>query len=258
MTLEDLVMKRERIVMINDVHVPFHDPDTWKSVMAGIRDMKPDKVIIGGDFVDFYSVSRFDKDPRRHLYLESEVGQARVLLKDLRRAVPNAQIQYFAGNHEDRLQKYINSNAGQLAWIEGLNVAGILGLDEFDISYLDRRSLVYKGVMYSHLGRVNKYGGATARNIGADTKHHVVHTHTHKVGHVSSRGQHFYDNGCLCQLDPEYMRESVPDTWTQAFMVVDYIGQKPLFQQVQIEDNKFIWNGKLYTPEGKVSLKKNE
>lgn len=243
-------MENERLVVLNDIHVPFHDTDTLSAVYSAMKDMKPDRVVLAGDVCDFYSVSRFDKDPSRRLTLQDEVERVRTVLGDMRKKFPNAKFTYIPGNHEERLQKYVIRNAPELFWIEQTQLKHMLGLPELDMEFIPRRWWTYRGVVFSHMDRANKYGGYTARNIGSDLGKHVVHTHTHKVGHVAVGDTDFYDNGCLCDLDPEYLQGPAP--WRHAFMVVDYIDNIPYFTQVPITDHQFVFNGKLYVPKKEV------
>jgi hypothetical protein len=157
----------------------------------------------------------------------------------------------FTGNC--RLQKYINHNAPELSWVKALQLERILGLEEHKIKYVKKRWIEYKGVIYSHMDKANKYGGYTAKNIGVDLSTSVVHTHSHKVGHVQINDRHFYDNGCLCDVDAPYLEG--PSLWGQAFMVVQYIDGKPYFTQIPIQDHKFLLEGKLFTPDGIKSIK---
>lgn len=248
-------MKHERIVMLNDQHVPFHDVDTIKAVNHGLKHMKPNRVILGGDVVDFYSISRFDKDPLRRLHLDVEVSAVEHYLADLRKAVPEAKIVYLPGNHEDRLQRYIHVHAPELAWVDELKLPGLLHLEDFDIDWHPSRWYPYRGVIYSHLDRANKYGGYTAKNVGLDVGQSLVHGHSHKTGHVRIGERDFYDNGCLCQAEMEYMAASGPTAWSQAFMVVDYIGGKPYFTQVPIKNHQYVYDGRLFTPNGVGNLR---
>jgi hypothetical protein len=251
MSLESLMMKHERLVMVNDIHVPFHDEKTLESVKYGLKYMKPDRLILGGDIIDFYSISQFQKDPAKRMSLQAEVTETKGVLEDLVKAVPKGcKVNYLLGNHEERLQKYIHSNSPELHWVDGLKWYQILGLQDLDIRPIDQRWMEYKGIMYSHLNRANKYGGYTAKNLGTDFNRTIVHSHTHKTGHVKHGTLDFYDNGCLCDLQPEYMSGSGPSVWSQAFMVVDYVGKQANFSQIQIKDHMFVYDGRLFTPDG--------
>ena len=247
-------MRNERIVVLNDIHIPYQDNKTLQAVERGVKYLKPNKIILAGDIVDFYTVSRFEKDPSRKLDLEDEVGQAKDWLKGLVKQNPRADIIYFDGNHEDRLKKYVINNAPELHWVDGVRLPSLLGLKDIGVRYHPKRYYEYKGVLYSHLNRSNKYGGYTAKNLGSDFGKNVVHGHSHKVGHVAVGDTNFYDNGCLCDMNVDYMEG--PSLWTQAFMVVDMIGNKPFFTQIPISDHKFVLDGRLFTPEGYKKIKK--
>lgn len=252
MSLEQLIMKHEKLILLNDIHIPFEDKQTLQSVYSGIKYTKPDTIILGGDIVDFYSISRFDKDPQRRLRLETEIEPTKEFLANLRKIAPNSKIIYLEGNHEERLQKYINHNAPELAWVKALQLERILNLEEYGIKYVKKRWIEYKGVIYSHMDKANKYGGYTAKNIGVDLSNSVVHTHSHKVGHVQVADRHFYDNGCLCEMQADYL--TGPSMWGQAIMMVDYVGKDIYFTQIPIQDHKFLLDGRLFTPEGVIKI----
>ena len=196
MSLEKLMEKHERLVMVNDIHVPFHDEKTLESVKYGLKYMKPDRLILGGDIIDFYSISHFDKDPSRALNLEDEINDTYDVLSDIVSVLPKScKVSYLLGNHEERLQKYVHTNAPELHWVDGLKWNQMLGLHDLNIRPVNKRWMEHKGVMYSHLNRSNKYGGYTAKNLGTDFNRSIVHTHcfTDDVELLSNNGWITYD-----------------------------------------------------------------
>jgi len=235
--------KIERILVLNDFHIPFQDRKTLDNVYSCIKDMKPNKIYLLGDIIDFYSVSRFDKDPTRALTLEKELKKTQVELKKLRNTT-DAEIIYVHGNHEERLRKYILRNAKELFWVKELKVENLLGLKELKIKYVNKRWTNYKGTLYSHMNRASGYGGYTAKNIGQRIFKDVIHGHSHKTGKVRMNQFTFIDNGCLCELNAEYLE--CPSDWTQAFTVVTHKDGKKYIEQVDIIDHKFIYGGKMY------------
>ncbi len=50
-------------VVLSDVHCPFEDKSVCRMALAFIREHRPATVHLLGDIADFYSVSRFTKDP---------------------------------------------------------------------------------------------------------------------------------------------------------------------------------------------------
>ena len=54
-----------RWLCLFDVHVPFHDKTALRVALDYGLATGCDHVLLGGDFMDFYAVSRWDKDPQR-------------------------------------------------------------------------------------------------------------------------------------------------------------------------------------------------
>ena len=65
----------EKILFIPDCHIPYHDVYAFDLMIRVAKTFKPDHIIIGGDFADFYAVSAHDKNPERAKQLEDEVHQ---------------------------------------------------------------------------------------------------------------------------------------------------------------------------------------
>lgn len=55
----------ETTVVFGAVHGIYVDHKAWNILLQIINDIKPQRVVINGDFMDCYSISKFDKDPQR-------------------------------------------------------------------------------------------------------------------------------------------------------------------------------------------------
>ena len=78
-TFEPFIVPKayKKTLLIADLNSRFFDKQAlMKAVKYGIKE-KCDSVIINGDFMDFYSFSRFDKTPsiKKHFEEEREWGQ---------------------------------------------------------------------------------------------------------------------------------------------------------------------------------------
>ena len=237
--------KNERIIAINDLHIPFHDNKTLEPVYKFIKEYQPDKLIMCGDMIDFYSISRFDKDPSRKLNLEKELKVVSKELKRLR-SKTDGEIYYIKGNHEERLNKYVIRNARELYWMDSLSVDSMLGLKDLDITYINERSNTYRGTTYSHMNRSNSYGGYSAKNIGQRLFGDLIHGHSHKVGKVRMGEFTFIDNGCLCELKADYLESPAISGWAQAFAIVTHHEGRKYMEQVDINKHRFIYNDTVY------------
>lgn len=74
---------------------------------------KPDVVVVLGDFGDFYSVSAHSKDPNRVRHLRSENNAINRRLDQVD-ALGATEKYFIAGNHEDRLERYLADKAPEL------------------------------------------------------------------------------------------------------------------------------------------------
>jgi len=213
-------------VALPDVHIPFHHQRLLRFWLDFVERTKPDGVDILGDLIDCYTISRFDKNPARRHTLRQEIEQARLFLAMLWQRVPDAEIRYSEGNHEDRLRKYLWRKANDLADLEGLTIPELLHLDELNISWHTGRFPYRVGdVIYQHGNRIRKSAGHTAEAISQEAEHTVICGHSHRQGfipHVTRRGYRAgYEGGCLCDADQIDYLDSVPN-WQLGWPVVHF------------------------------------
>src|SRR5271165_7217151 len=96
----------ERGLVWNDIHFPYHDPTAIELAIEFAVWFKPHIIWLNGDIIDFYAISRFDKDPNRQLAMQDDIDMTIAFLGRLRGLFPDAEIIYREGNHEARLQKF--------------------------------------------------------------------------------------------------------------------------------------------------------
>ena len=199
--------------------------------------------------LDFYSLSKFNKDPRRALDIQKDLDKLHKLFKLLREILPNAKIFYIKGNHEARLKTYKWSKAPELAYLRCLTPEALLGLDEFDIKWVDKYWKFGK-LYFMHGSKLSKHSGASAQKNRDDYGTNCIVGHSHRTGksNLTNLGGNFggWESGCLCDLNPEYM--SGMANWQQGFCVVtDY--RKKIFyvNNIDIVRGSFIFQNKLYT-----------
>ena len=171
----------ERLWFIPDVHAPFHDKRAWKLVLAALADFKPTTVVSLGDFVDFFSVSHWSKDPLRALNLKDELDLAEGMLDEVQARSAGARLVYVAGNHEDRLQRYLQDKAPEL--IQLVSVPKQLHLADRGWEYVPYKQSIKIGKLHV----THDVGSAGRYNVykALDTFQSPVATgHTHRLGYV--------------------------------------------------------------------------
>lgn len=220
-------------LILPDVHFPFHDAPLLEAWLEFASDLAPDGVDIIGDLMDFFSISRFDKDPVRKTHLQDEINMARDFLADLRSVLPHADVRMTEGNHETRLKTYLWGRAKELAGLRGLSVPEVLGLSDLGIHYYPPDSPYMLNNIWMVHGDVARkanwsmsYGGSGAQAVCKRVGGNVLMGHTHQMAHVSYRtwGQLLegYEVGCVCQFDMDYI-VGIPQ-WQQGWAVLNLLG----------------------------------
>lgn len=189
---------KEYIIVIPDVHVPYHDKDAWRLALKVVAEYEPTEVVIIGDFLDCYCVSSHLKTPstvvtnkgRRQLRrdsLESEIAAGRKALTQLRNAAGDAKITYCEGNHEYRLTRYLAERAP--AMLPFGQMKTLLNLQELDIDWIPYRQSYSVGKMdFTH--DVGRAGVNAARQSLLDYGGNLTFGHTHKLGTAYEGTQH--------------------------------------------------------------------
>ena len=212
--------KYEKVLFVSDIHAPYQDNSAIRAMIAFGKEFKPNRIIFMGDVVDFYAISSFSKDPFRALGLQKELDEAVAILKIMRKEFPKAKMDFIRGNHEARLQRYLWNKASELSGLRNLTVPNLLKLGELNIAYHQTGRMKLRGIVVKHGDIVRKFAGYTAKGENEATGISGVSVHTHRAASyfkTNEGGRHFwYELGCLCKLNAEYMEGKIPN-WQQAF-----------------------------------------
>lgn len=216
-----------RILVLSDIHIPYHDP---KAIQLAIeyakKHLNPNVIYLNGDIMDVYQASRFIKD-RRLRDLAGELEMTRQFLDYINQKFPKAKKYYKMGNHEDRWEVYLKSNAPALLGIDEFKLGVLLKLGEKGYQLIDSKQFTYAGklnILHGHEvfagfgGQVNP-----ARTIFTRAKASTLIGHHHRTSEHNEkdiRGNIIttFSMGCLCGLRPEYMPHN---NWNSGFAFVE-------------------------------------
>ncbi len=163
------------IVGLFDVHIPEENPFAWRASLDLIDDLKPDEIVIGGDFLELESCSQHGGVARPAM-LKNELEAGRYALRQLRNSAPEATITYLEGNHETRLRRYVTSKAPTLSDVSTLPKE--LGLDELGINWVPFGKPVRRGKLaFVHGWWSNEFH---AKKHLLQMGESVTYGHTHK------------------------------------------------------------------------------
>lgn len=247
-------------IIYGDTHGQFLDEQAEAVLLGIMQDFKPDVVVHVGDAVDCYTVSAFDRDPTRKESLQEEIDIARKHLARVRAVAPDASFFLLEGNHEDRLRRAIWGSEGPMREIvklrefqKAVTWPTLLQLDALGIEWVpgheQPRSDIFSKFLVKHGDIVRKWSGATAQGEYMKYGKSGASGHVHRLGqfmHRDLNGNHVWqETGCLCRLDPEYMRH--PD-WQNGFVVASFERSTGAFQitPVYTHNGRAVWRDKVY------------
>lgn len=170
----------EPILFVSDAHHPFVDKRAWALMLKAAKDLKPKHIVVIGDFLDCYAVSSHSKDPARAGRLREEVDAGLVALAQLDALGATNKI-FIGGNHEDRLERYLQDKAPEL--FDFVSIPGILELKARGWKYVPYKSDERLGKLW-----LTHDVGSSGRNAifkAIDTyQHSTVTGHSHRLAYV--------------------------------------------------------------------------
>jgi predicted phosphodiesterase len=171
------------VAFIPDCHVgfvgdePIHDKEAMAKVWQWLAAKQPHKIVLLGDFLDLPAMSRFDTKPIAQQRTKEAFIEARTWLKSLRELCPKADICYLEGNHEARLEKYLERQAPELWW--AVKIPDLLKLEDLDVRYLGPYGSYHEvapGVKATH-----GYQLCTTKQLAKYPQFSSVFGHTHRL-----------------------------------------------------------------------------
>jgi hypothetical protein len=183
-----------KVLVVGDIHFPFHNR-TWLSwVLELSHALKPDIVVQIGDLYDFLSFSKYPRSLNL-MTPEQECNEARAFAEQFWRDVYGAEKAQLMGNHDARAIKRVLE---VLPAIEHLVAPGIKDLYQFEgVTTVDDGSEIeVDGVLYQH-------GHKLMGRHAPHNRQNTVCGHNHKGGlqvFSDSRGC-YWELGVGCGID---------------------------------------------------------
>lgn len=240
------------VASIWDVHVGSHAEGALRAFMRWFADVRPPRLIIGGDFIDLESLSTHGGNHRPPSTVD-EVRLARDVLKQLRKASPGTKWDYLEGNHETRHERTI---VERLPTYYGVaSIPQLLGLDEFNCDWHPFNRLFrvklpsgnMSKLRYLHGKWTNEYHTAKhLRAYGVNVRYgHTHRPQSHIIGLAEGRVIGAWGSPCLRTLDPDWCPQ--PNGWVNGFGYDEFL-PSGMFQphQILMVGDEFAWNGKIY------------
>lgn len=215
--------KEQRFVIAGDFHAPFQCNEVVGELIAKESNYT-DTLIISGDLIDHYSISRFV--PYERVPIEQEIAGADALLTQLAQAFPDVLI--VEGNHDKpRFEKQIRSlltpemmHCIELLTGGNLSIVHLLAKRHKNVRFAPQIAGRYKlgwltqvgDLIVLHAEKFSRVPGAALRQIdegltdfdqvyGLQPWRVLVQAHTHQLGMFPFKSDRLLvEGGCCCEV----------------------------------------------------------
>lgn len=214
-------MDSVRVLWYTDIHFPHHDEHQVERLEDQIASEEFDVIALGGDGIDAYSVSKYDKDPSRIDTLQMELDMLGDHLRFVSKQQPKARRIYTPGNHEERVPTYVRGKAPGLDSLRCLKLPELLQTAKNGWELTGKTGTLINQTRLKHGVKVAQGAGNSVRKEMMDHWRNVAMGHCHRRATVRVRkdDREFVgvEGGGLMRLDPEYLDN--PD-WQQGWHVL--------------------------------------
>jgi len=244
----------QKTILLPDIHYPHYDLKVMDAVGEFMMDYDPDEVVYMGDQLSLDCISGWNRN--KPLLKEGQrlIRDFNNFNKDVLKVHenitrPDARRVFMIGNHEQRLQWYIEAHPELEEMIE---IDRNLKLQDRGYQVIPFNAIYNIGKLRVIHGYYwNKYHAAKTLEA---FEGNVVYSHVHnpqmyaKVSPVDRKGYHTATSlPCLCNIQPDY-KKNAPNFWINGFGVVEHLPASGYFNiyTIIIIDGSFMWNGKYY------------
>ena len=198
-----------------------HDEKALDICIKVVEDLQPEVIALVGDNLDLPEMGKYVTYPAYAQTTQASIDRATLFCAQLRAAAPDAKIIWLAGNHEERMPKYLVQNAGAAYGLRKgntpdswpvLSVPYLCRMDEFGIEYRPGYPAsdywVNEKLRIIHGDRV-KSSGSTAHVYLNQEKTSVIYGHIHRIETAFKTREDFdgprtimaASPGCLARID---------------------------------------------------------
>ena len=261
---------------------PTHDEEALSISMAIIKKLRPDRIIMVGDNLDFPEFGKYRLSPAYAITTQASIDRATTLCAELRAAAPEAVIDWISGNHEERLVNFILDNAKVSFGLRRgntpdswpcLSVPYLCRFNDYGVNYVAGypagQVWINQRLKVIHGNKVRS-NGSTAHAYLNDSKVSVIYGHIHRR-EWAERSREDWDGaktimaaspGTLdrCDgavpstkggMDLDGRPMTIVEDWQQGLAVVSYEDGEGAFwyEQIPIHNKTAFFRGKVYCPE---------
>lgn len=265
--------------VVGDIQAPYHDQRAVDVVKKILHDVKLDRIILNGDWIDARRSGAYptiDKTDKTINKLKYEMAQAQGLLKEFKRDVKAKEWIWNDGNHEFRIERTLMRDPKVVEILEiasvqtALAIPGLMNLDDLGIKYTGRYPKgcwlhpqldAHRNVWVEHGYKVCKKSGYTVSSLIPERMASCITNHVERLaGPMWTRalGNDYFgiENGNLSVIGEPLLGEDIYNSvpfiepaylnHRQGFSLLYWDGQDWYPQTIRIKDGRAVFNGKSY------------
>ena len=202
----------KKIGILSDIHIPYHNVEALTAAIQYLKKEKIDGLLLNGDCIDFYGISRFSKDPRKRSFA-GELAMFKELMIVFEREL-KCKIYFKVGNHEVRYEHFLYQKAGELIGVEEFEFENIIQARAKGIQMIGSTQYMKMNKLngihgHEYIGGisapVNVARGLYLRGKVSAFQGHNHSSSTHTESDMDGKIVTTHSIGCLCSLSPGYM-----------------------------------------------------
>ena len=260
-----------------------HDRVAIDLALQLIKYLNPHRVVLLGDNLDLAEFStKYQISNDFYFTTQASLVELAWWLGQIRSINPNMQIDYTQGNHEKRLEKYINEKAIALSGLKAANnlngfpsisVESLLGLNSLNIkchSYPEGKVALNSNLICIHGETAKGQSGATVSELVKSARVSVIQGHIHRHEVAVRTTWDAYDDyyqytaasfGCLCKIAPGVVPGmKIRQNWQNGIGIVWY--EESGLEQFRLEyvpiiNGRSLYDGVIFNGSNESDIVKN-
>lgn len=257
----------------------FHDQKAMDLFIQVCAAYQPDVIDILGDFLDLASQGKYTQEAGFAQTTQMSIDAGYLFLAALRGACPEAEINLIEGNHDKRMQNFIELNAVSAFGLKKaamptewpvMSLAYLMRLDELKVNYFD----AYPAATVWTNANTRNIHGTRANSKGSTMSQYVHelphintwagHTHRTEIVYRSVQGafglpveSYAANPGCLCKTDGtvpsvkgaihgDGSSATVVEDWQQGLGFLYYNKYESIPQVYRIREGEVIIDGRIF------------
>jgi len=219
----------KRVLVISDIHLPYHSIEALTACFDFAEKEEIDAVLINGDLLDFFHLSRFVKDPKMRSFAH-ELLSFKQFFEVLQNTFSKAKIYYKIGNHEERYEHFLWTKAGELEGVDEFKLENIIKARAEGIEVIGGKRIIKLGglnVVHGHefggsiFSPVNVARGLFLRGKVSAMQGHNHQTSEHTESNMNGEITTTFSLGCLCELHPGFLPIN---KWNHGYAITEIDG----------------------------------